>query len=277
MKIQRESFINRREALSNRNKITQDKVAAVKKLSLDSVAFSYKTGRAKKVSFGSILLFKIKLKKLMPNGKYDFIPGSFIQLFEKDPQDKERILELQKQWGDNKTKYGETIINDFLRHDSEKEAFFATEIMDPETSSQKITCLIKATNPENPRRKRVFKINFIQASPDIVGSKPQEIKGSGAMGMYGIVKLAKKYGFKRVTVDSTNNKFYKEIGLKKVGEITKKSSYFELERKNFKPFLKKNEEKYSLNKDDSLINPAKSERPVKHSHFRLASLIFRNA
>lgn len=276
MKIQRESFINRREALSNRKKITQDKVAVVKKLSLDSVAFSYKTGRAKKVSFGSIPLFKIKLKKLMPNGKYDFIPASFIQLFEKDPQDKELILELQKQWA-GKTKYGDDIISDFLKHDTEREAFFATEIIDPETSSQKITCLMKATNPKNSKISRLFKIFFIQASPDIVGSKPQEIKGSGAMGVYALVKIAKVNGFKRIKVNSTNDKFYKEIGLKKVGAITKKSSYFELERKAFKPFLRKVEGKYSLNEEYFPQKPAEQEKSGKFSHFRWPRLIFKHA
>lgn len=278
MRITRENFISNRETLSNKNIITQTKVSAInsKVASVNGLSPLYRTEKTKRVPFGSLHLLTIKLKKLMPNGKYDSIPASFIQLFEKDPIDRERILELQNQWGD-KTKYGDKIIHDFLKHDSEKEAFFATEMVDPKNSEKKITCLMKTTNPEKPRIKRLFEINFIQASPDIVGSKPQEIIHSGIMGVFSIVRIANDHGFRRITVKSTNDKFYKKIGFKKAGSITKQSSYFELERKDFKPFLKKNEEKYSLNKEYLPQKPAEQEKTSKFPHFRLPRLIFKHA
>ena len=62
--------------------------------------------------------------------------------------------------------------------------------------------------------------------------------------MYEAVKVAKKEGYQKVDLYSTNNSFYQKIGFEK----NPKSNFFSLDKSQYDSFLSRVEQKYNIQK-----------------------------
>lgn len=206
--------------------------------------------KTKSVSFSGNPLYKINLKKKKPNGEYETIPALFCQLIKNNRKDKKIIAKLRKSWR-NETTYGNDISMGFLKYKSNRESYYFTEIIDPEKNpNKKITCIVKSTNPNQPKNKDVFMIEYLQSSPDIADVKNPPIKGSGELCLYSLIKIAKQYGFKEVRLSSTKYGFYEEMKfevIKRYGKDGKIAAEYRLDASNFDSFIERVEKKYNLN------------------------------
>lgn len=237
---------------NNMTKVGNFKIASTRSLLPKTLPLN-QLQKSKNISFSSNPLYNIHLKKLMPNGKYDFITASFSQLVKKDEKDEECILKLKKAWAEN-TKYGAYISNDFLKDNSSKESYFVTEIMDSKMEPyEKVTCIMETTNPGKSKSRGFFNVNFMQASPEIANIKKPKFKGSGELSLYCIAQMAKKFGYEKIRVVSFNDNFYKKMGFKRklgykrIGKYDIKVLFYELPSSNFDSFIKRVSKKYHLN------------------------------
>lgn len=102
---------------------------------------------------------------------------------------------------------------------------------------------------ENKKGLKVCDLEFLQSAPEIADNPKSSIKGSGEVALYYVVKLAKDNNCDRVTLSSTNNSFYEnmgfEMGVKK--HPYSKITPFYLEKSDYDWFLKRVEEKYGFN------------------------------
>ncbi len=202
--------------------------------------------RKNQISFMSRPLYSINLKKMMPDQSYEYVKANFSELSKRSKKDIQSVLALKQNWA-NKTKYGDYIANDFLSESSGKYNCYVTEVTSKEMPpEEKITCIMQVAKPKKTRKKNVFKINFIQSSPDIANVKLPKYKGSGELSLYGAIKVAQQKGYKKIRVISFNDDFYKKMGFKKIASIGKNVSYFELDSKRFDYFLQRVSKKYNL-------------------------------
>lgn len=206
------------------------------------------------ISFGTNPLYSIKLKKLIGPEKYETINAKFSELAADSIDDILAICKVNDNWPRiGKTQYSGLISENFTQGKEPERAHFVIETVDAAKElANRITCLVETTHPTKVLNKDVFKIHFIQASPDIVNIKPSPIKGSGELSLYGAVRLANENGFKRIQLDSSNDSFYEAMGFKRAGnmydvcEFENEGGIYRLSSRKFGQFLKKIENKYDI-------------------------------
>lgn len=101
---------------------------------------------------------------------------------------------------------------------------------------------------ENKKGLKVCDLEFLQSAPEIADNPKSSIRGSGEVALYYVVKLAKENDCDRVTVTSTNNSFYENMGFEMVAKKYpySKITPFYLEKKDYDWFLDRVEDKYGF-------------------------------
>lgn len=93
---------------------------------------------------------------------------------------------------------------------------------------------------------KILCINYLQSAPEIANNRNSDIEGAGELLMYSVVKYAKESKCKKITLVSSCNGFYRNIGLKATQVINDKAARFELEEKDYDEFLARVEKKYGF-------------------------------
>lgn len=196
----------------------------------------------KNPSFGSKKLYNVALKTQAIRNSGEKLNAVFSRLTELD---KDYINFQKNTW--NQTKYGSTIINDFintsndfLKKNNNRTKFYAVERFNPKSTKEEIYGLAEVT--ENPN---YFQISYLQSSSKVPDFS-EKVKGVGQMLLYGIVQLAKKAKKKYIMLESTANNFYTRSGWKNCGKSSDTCTTFALDAEDFDNFLKTMEYKYKF-------------------------------
>ncbi len=202
-------------------------------------------------TFGSKEIFPIKLRKNYSSNNYKLVPASFSSISFNDDDDWRAMDKAFYEWSSpcGQGSYIKNIVDDFETPQAYHSCYI-TELKDENGDLyDRMTSVMQTTNP-NIKAKDEFEIFYVQSSPDILYSPFQPpVKGAGELAIYGAVRLAKENFFKLVSLLSTNDSFYYQIGFlkSKNNESDMPTTKFELPCEKYDEFLKRVEDKYSLN------------------------------
>lgn len=202
--------------------------------------------RENQPAFKSIPIYNINVKKLDQAGKYILEPATFSKLNLENAEDRLAVMDINIRWID--TLFGTSVCEDFFKNkDLLNHEFYAVELKNNlKKLSEKIMCLI-STKCNYQDNKKIYRIPFVQVSPDTTELNKKVIKGAGELSMYGVVKVAKEKAADAIEIFSTDNGFYKKIGgfqtLQTYGD---EASDLYMDKSQFNKFLSKIENKYNL-------------------------------
>lgn len=189
-------------------------------------------------SFSGIRLYSVNLKKNV-NGVSAYIPAYFTKMTEEDVPLVQKVKGI---WRD--TKYGEVIINNFLKS-LERETRFDIEecvsymIEDPSALNPKDR--IKALAQVSSRGDELI-IDFVQSLGN--GYSLEKLKGAGVALIYGICQQAKNFKKQAITLASATAKtdeWYNSLGFIRFS----KYPIFDLPSEKFGNLLSSIEKKYN--------------------------------
>ncbi len=197
------------------------------------------------VAFKSQPIYKLKIKKLMPDGRYNLVPALFSKLDSNSHIDIEAIKKIKAQESKNSDYFGN--MAGYFLNKSTSDSFYVIELLDDgiKNLSDRITCLMQVDKISKKTKEEPLFISFIESKSNIVRAINPEVRGSGELGLYGLVKLAKKNKKKTVELFTSNESFYKKMGFKRLlgSSFTPK---YELNIENYDYFINRVEEKYEI-------------------------------
>ncbi len=196
-----------------------------------------------KASFGATILDNVTLRKKTLSG-YKTVEGFVSQLTKDDAGDIARLQGIKENWRKS-TIYSNEIIDNFCQN-LKKKNFYITELKDNCVRiKNRICCMMQTTDPTVNQMRDKFRIDLLQSAPAIANKgSSSKIKGAGELAVYEAVKVAKKEGYQKVDLYSTNNSFYQKIGFEK----NPKSNFFSLDKSQYDKFLSRIEQKYNIQK-----------------------------
>lgn len=179
-------------------------------------SYSYQAKPA--VNFTSNPLYKVNVKKLMPNGSYRKVTAYFSELINTEPTDMKAMKEILSRWG-LAAKYIKAMHLEF----STKNPFvqtFAIELAGKKPLEEKILSLCSLR--ELP--KDSMWLEFIQARPDLLAVdeigikiKNREFTGAGELNLYGALRKTKENELDYMGFESRNDRFFENIKLYEIG------------------------------------------------------------
>lgn len=195
-------------------------------------------------SFGARRIDKINLLKKTSAGYTDIIKSDFLELSSKNAKDLDFMAKLRDLWT-GKVEYIKQISTGFFQHDPTS-CFFVNQINLKD--GKKVTSLMQTTNPKMAFDKEKFYVHFLQSAPEIANKKHRSpIKGSGEISLYEAVKMAKKNKYKELRIISSNNNYYKRLGLEEVELCGDgKGGVYRITKDKYNDFIDKVRKKYSL-------------------------------
>ncbi len=201
--------------------------------------------KTKQIAFKSIPLYKVNVKRLMPNDKYQLVPAYFSELDPRSPLDKEAVRSLKRKY-ESSTKYFTRMTDVFLEGWNDFYSNYVIETVDEAGRlGDRITSLMLTYKPTINHKNEPFGIAFLESIPTIYNSSKPSIKGSGELSVYGAAKIADKYGYNSVMLTSTNDSFYDKIGFKKVLQRDRSDDYF-LPKQDYVDFCQEKMKKYGF-------------------------------
>ena len=203
--------------------------------------FTYTTFKAKPI-------YPINLKAVSQAGKEQFVPAFFSEISNLDKDDVELVEKINSSWQTSPgvDNYAPVICKHFMNNKNKEYSnrYYVTELVDKSTSQlEKVKSIIETTNPDFSCKTN-FYIDYIQSASQNLDKITPQVKGAGALAIYGAVKLARDNNFDFVKIFSINDDFYDAIGLKSTVEASDIASYYELSIDEYDSFLKQIEEKY---------------------------------
>ena len=197
-------------------------------------------------NFGAKPLYSIILKD--KNG--EDVKANFSELDIFDPIDAKRVSKIGELWlpKDPYYNFSSIMAHSFLYPNSiieNQRRFYVTELDNPLLNDyDKTVAFLETSNPFD-KKNDFLELYYIQSATAI---KPEyvktQVKGAGEQALYGLARIAKKNNIPRVRVFSTNDDFYKKMGLIPKKPLGQDGRYFVLPKNSYDKFLDKIESKY---------------------------------
>ena len=156
------------------------------------------------VSFKSRHVMDVNLKRRTTKSP---IKGQIREL-EGSYQDDRLMYSLGSMWA--KTLYMGTILKNYYK--GENNRFYIVSKGNSEDVKASDVKSILFFKDVIKGGKKQCSVEFLQAAPEIADNEKSSIKGSGELALYAAVNHAKESGCKQVTLTSTNNDFYENVG-----------------------------------------------------------------
>ena len=181
------------------------------------------------ISFKSIPIYDVKLKKENPDGTISELPATFSKLKYHDKEDRKLVNDIRNSWQD--TEFAKIICPNFLNGKYHKEDFYVIERKNEE-GKKEIYSIAEFT--------RLWDcVQFLQSNPQ---NSENGIKGAGEVMLWGIGKKCSRKKDECFYLIPTyqSRPFYEHIGLQKIGGI------YTLGTISAKRFLDRIEKKYNF-------------------------------
>lgn len=181
------------------------------------------------ISFKSIPLYNVKLKKQNSDGSCEELPATFSKLKCRDRKDKKLVKDIKDTW--KGAEFTARICNDFLNNGFRKEDFYIIEGRNKK-GEKEVYSIAEFFDFWNS-------IQFLQANPQ---NKTNGIKGAGEVMLWGIGQEKKEPMHDCFTLIPTSESagFYEHAGLKA------ENWGFSLKASQAKKFFKRIEDKYNF-------------------------------
>ncbi len=123
---------------------------------------------------------------------------------------------------------------------SENEIINAGNLVDKTVS----VSMASFPNKESPD----FYIHFLSSAPGIANNSESNLRGAGALNIYGVTRAAAENNVEKIKLFSVrkNFKFYEQLGFSQLGTPESQFSYFELCKSNFQQFFEQIRKKYGF-------------------------------
>ena len=162
-------------------------------------------------------------------------------------QDDRLMFSLGSMWA--RTLYMESILKNYYKGGNNR-FYVVAEGQQDDIKAKDVKSILHFKDVVKGGKKQCS-LEFLQAAPEIADNEKSSIKGSGELALYAAVRHAKEAGCKQVTLTSTNDDFYEnvgfEMGVKK--DYKKAGTPYYLNEKDYDWFLEKTEKKYGFKKD----------------------------
>lgn len=160
------------------------------------------------------------------------------------PEDDKLIFNLGCFWA--KTEFIHPI-TDFYHKKGKKQFYVIAMGNNSEIKAKDVKSILQIEDT-TIKNKKVCKVDFVQAAPEIADNEKSSVRGAGEVALYVAVRHAKEEGCKQVVLTSTNNDFYEKIGFEMGAKKDLFSSIcpYYLDEKDFDWFLEKTEKKYGF-------------------------------
>lgn len=206
-----------------------------------------KSANPYKPSFSRISIYELNAIKEEPDGRRTKVPVRFSKLDRQNIDDHKDMLKMRFNLG-KKDVCGIFICEDFAGHPPSMTHNFIIETEERELPlKDRIIAMAQVDIWDSPRSfVRNMEINYLQSMRNVQSSRFKNIKGSGELCLYGLVKLAQEKELDYIYLRSEEDKFYDHI---KFGTKEKRgddSTYYVLKNGEFSEFLRRVEAKYGL-------------------------------
>lgn len=171
------------------------------------------------------------------------------KVVELDFSDKDDLLMLNLASFWRATSYFSPISSDYCKNSNKFKFFAIVDGNNSEPNAKDVKSLVQFRVCEDKNEGKTCDIIYLQCASDIADNEKSSIRGAGELAVYSVVNYAKKCGCEKVTLQSTNNGFYENIGFEMGAGYSPISGYcpFYLDKKDYDWFLKRVEEKYKFN------------------------------
>ena len=159
-------------------------------------------------------------------------------------QDDRLIFSLSSMWA--KTLYMESILKNYFKGGNNR-FYVVAEGQKDDIKASDVKSILFFKDVSKGGKKQCS-LEFLQAAPEIADNEKSSIRGSGELALYAAVHHAKEAGCKKVTLTSTNDDFYDNVGFEMgVKKDYKKAGWpYYLDEKDYDWFLEKVEKKYGF-------------------------------
>lgn len=208
-------------------------------------------GQNKSPSFTSTRLYRVKVEKLMRDGRYKKTHAYFSELSRTSDKDIEAMEIIRGTWGKT-ARYIEDICKSFFDKNS-KDKIFCIELKGKSPLEKRILSLSDISTDLDFWKNSYVYSNYIQAKdPFVSGNILREYKGMGTLNAYGNIRYAKESEAKYFVFDSTNYGFHIKAKLLHMGISSPDTTCKFLYPREMEDFMQKVEGKYNFKRDKKI-------------------------